>query len=117
MKLSSAPISGPWSDALARTVDRALREVREVLNGGLRLADQGTVRAFAWNTTLAPVRVDVGARPPVGLLVLRAVDATGAIVSGAAISWTWDGRTCSVSAIDGLASATNFDVTVFVVEG
>lgn len=117
MKLRAVTVAGQWSEALARTIDGALRDAAAILNGGLVLADQGIVRSFRWNTARAPVSVAIqGGRPPLGLLVLRARPSSGAAstVSGCAVTWSWDGRACVVSAIDGLASDTDYEVSALV---
>ena len=119
MKMRDVQITAEkWSGDIGRAIDGALRDVQQILNGGLRLADQARVRTFRWNSALAASKVDVGTKvPPLALLVLGARPRTqpSTVISGAEIVWTWDGRSCVVSSVGSLVG--DFDVTVLVVEG
>lgn len=110
-----------WSPALALMIDGIFRDIRKILNGGFRFRDQAVLRTFRWNTSAAPVRVTVpGDRPPLGLLLVRAVYPPPApiprVASGGTVEWFWDGKACAVESITGLAPATAYDVTLLVVE-
>lgn len=121
MKLSNLVVSGKWEGVSAR-VDEALRDIRAILNGGFRFSDQCVTRTFRWNTADAPVRVSVpSGKPPLGLVVLRAVfpppAAATRVAGGGTIGWSWDGSACAIEEITGLFPGLAYDVTVLVVEG
>ena len=107
----------------ARELTQLVREVRAILNNGIRLADQlaGGVRSFRWSSTASPVLVSAPSnRPPAGLLVLSVAESRGdlaAKVSCASITWTHSDRGILVSDIGGTTPGTDYDVTVAIVEG
>lgn len=71
---------------------------------------------FDWNSDDAPLSVrSTLTRMPAGLRVIDAVTSTGAHVSNAAISWTWDNGTIVVSAIGTLTASTDYTVMIGVV--
>lgn len=94
--------------------------VQAVVNGGATLSETmaGQVVTFDWNDDNAPtaVKAKLSARP-VAVLVLSAkrTGATEDVVSGSAVSWTWNAGLLSVSAITGLSSSTDYSVTVWAV--
>ncbi len=115
-----------FDDATAKTLDRALREVRGVLNGGVRLfGDQLAGQVFDLRF--------IGGQPigvktrllerPIAVLALSvtAISAPETSVSGAAVTWSWrptpkDGFVM-LDAIDGATAGIEYAVKLAVVEG
>lgn len=106
-----------------RQLSQFVREVRAILNGGIRLADQlaGGVRTFRWLSTAAPVLLSYqGSSTPLGVLCLRVVESRSSravVTTGATVEWTHSDRGLLVSDIGGTTPGTEYDVTVAIVEG
>jgi hypothetical protein len=81
------------------------------------LEDAESTVAFRWNSDAAPVRVITKlATRPFEVRVARATADGGATqISGAAITWAYDGGTLIVAAIGTLTASTDYDVTLTVV--
>jgi hypothetical protein len=69
---------------------------------------------FRWNSASAPVRVlTTLTRTPSSVHVESATADGGATkISGAAITWSYDGQSVIVSAIGTLSSSTDYDVVL-----
>lgn len=105
---------------VARELVQHMREVRQILNGGLRLADQMLVTSFVWRSTAAPVLLAASmASPPLAVLVLRvrSREGVGPMRSGVSCDWEYTSRGLLVSDIGGTTPGTAYDVSVLIVEG
>lgn len=120
MKIRATDIgrAGGWAEA-APLLERILRDIRLVLNGGWRVRDQALVRDVVIDTGQLPLVVDL---PPnvhaigVELVSARLQGATdGRVLSGGSISWDAQGglRLHSLSA---LAATTRYDAVIAVME-
>lgn len=117
MKVRGGIVASAW-EAARRELDGVLGDLRAILNGGLSLTDQSKVRTFIWNDANAAPRVSTGgAKRPLALLVLcaRATEG-GDVISGAPVTWRWDGTACVISAIGGLSTSTDYTVTLWISE-
>jgi hypothetical protein len=109
-------------EAVARDLDGYLREVREILNGGLRLRDQvRVVRDVVIDTAVLPVSIEVPAGlRPIGVVLVRAVEqgtADGQVISGGAVTWDAQGiGSIRIHVVDALAASTRYDAVIAVVE-
>jgi hypothetical protein len=109
-------------DAVARDLDGYLRDLRTVLNGGLRLREQMRVVVdVVIDTAALPASIDVpiGLRP-VGVVLVRAVEqgtADGQVITGGAVTWDAQGAgSLRIHAVDALAASTRYDAVIAVVE-
>lgn len=105
---------------VARELVQHMREVRQILNGGLRFSDQMRVVTFSWRSTAAPVLLAASiGTPPLAVLVLRVRNANGSgpMVSGVSCEWEYAARGLLVSDIGGTTPGTEYEVTVLIVEG
>lgn len=117
------PITVPltWSPAFARTLDGHLRDVAEVLNGGVRLGDQfaHVKTGVRWNTDVGTLRVGPFQRTVRWVIVLaaRQVGATSTAISCPTVSWSMDGGDVVISAVGTLASSTDYTLDILCLEG
>lgn len=110
-----------WDKTQARQANELVRDLLQVLNGGITIGDQfaGLKRGVRWNSTSAPISVGPFLRPIRWVLCLgaRVADAPSSVVSGCAVSWSYQGQNVVVSAIDGLSSGVAYDVDFLCMEG
>lgn len=117
------PITVPkeWSADFARALDGHLRDLLQMLNGGLRISSQiGTVKSgVRWNSDVGTVKVGPFARPVRWLVLLsaRQVGAESLAVSGAAVTWTMSGADVVISAVGTLAASTDYLLDLWCLEG
>lgn len=98
-----------------------VREVRAILNGGVRLSDQMRTARFRFLSTQVPILVDASAtRPPLALLCLSMRESRGDIattISGAAITWRHSRAGIYVEAVDGAVPGVEYEIAIAIVEG
>ena len=124
MRVSSLALRalGSWAEA-ARPLDTFVREVRSVLNGGATLTEQMAgevkrgVRYVGGETLVVNTRV---ATTPLTVLCLGAKEAltdNPTFMSGGVVSWSYDNNAVSITDISGLVAATDYLVSLWIVEG
>jgi hypothetical protein len=105
---------------MTRTMAAFARQIRGVLNGGFRFADQARVVSFRFSTQ-APVLVQtLLRRPPAGLICLSMAETRGdraRVVSGAAITWRGSADGIVIETIAGAIPGVDYDVSAAVLEG
>ena len=122
MRLRDINLVKPSWDSVARELDSWARDVRAVLNGGLRLREQVRVVVdVVIDTSVLPVSIEVPAGiRPIGVALVRAVEqgtADGQVISGGAVTWDAQGvGSLRIHAVDALAASTRYDATIVVVE-
>lgn len=105
---------------IAREVAQHMREVRAILNGGLRLADQMKVTTLRFRAGGPPMLVDASVRaPPLAVLALsvRAANGAGSVLSGVPCTWEYSRGGLLVSDIGSTTPGTEYVVAVLIVEG
>lgn len=119
--LKSIAVPAMWSEGFARVLGAYFRDLRQIVNGGVRLTDQiGTVKeAVRWNSDYGTIKVGPFARPVRWLLVLSARPRTApsAGVSGCPVTWTMEGDQLVISAVSGLSSSTDYLLDLWALEG
>ena len=109
------------SERSVRMLSEWIRDVQEILTGNLQISDQmGGVQTITYNTNIAPLAISTGLiSPPLCVRIVRAREfGTANMQSGNAVSWTWnDSGELSITAIDGLAAATDYEVTIQSLRG
>jgi hypothetical protein len=110
-------------EAAARPLDTFIREVRSILNGGVRLDEQlaGELKRgirYTGGTTLT-VSTRVKTIPDAVLCMSAREALTGDqdIGSGMAVLWTYDSGAIVIEDIDGLTANRDYLVTLWIVEG
>jgi hypothetical protein len=109
-----------WDKTQARQANELVRDLVQVLNGGIVIGDQfpGLKRHVRWNTTDAPVKVGPFLRPVQWVMCLgaRLVSAPSSVVSGCAVSWSYQGQNVVIASIEGLSSGVAYDVDLLCLE-
>lgn len=104
-----------------RGVAAFMREVRSILNGGVRFADQfsGGVRTLRFNGD--PVLVSASKmRPPLAVLCLSMREVSGnlaRVTSGAPLTWRHSLQGIYIDAVGGATPGTEYEIAVAIVEG
>lgn len=117
------PIFNP-TGVLAPIADWA-RAVRQVLSGGLTIADQmhGELKTIRWNGSAPGVTFSTKLTTrPVGIVMLDAWTDTNPDqrISGGFLSWTWKGASpaqISLLSLDSLGASVDWNVTLWIVGG
>lgn len=111
-----------WA-AASRPLDTFIREVRAILNGGVRLDEQlaGELKRgvrYTGGTTLT-VATRVKTMPDAVLCMSAREALTGDtdVGSGLAVLWSYDNGAIVIDDIDGLTANRDYLVTLWIVEG
>ena len=110
---------------LRRALERAFLSIRNVLEaarGGIRAREQLRVIDVEIDTGALPasVTIDGLTRPPLAVLLLRAVKkrtADGQTTSGTGLLWSWRGGALVIHGADVLDANTRYDCAIAVLEG
>lgn len=122
MRADKTTIDPVWTPEQARRLDNVLRAIVDAISG-LTVADNvaGSTVTFTWNTDLAPLPIEWSKSGQVAaprfVAVLKATAADGTIVSLPPVTWAYLGGSVQVSAIGSLASSTDYEVELLMVEG
>jgi hypothetical protein len=122
MRVGKTTVDPTWTPEQARRLDVVMRAIVDALSG-LTVADNvaGKTFVFTWNTDLAPLAFEwaVGSKvaAPRFVAALKATAADGTIVSLPPVTWAYLGGMVQVSAIGSLASSTDYEVELLMVEG
>lgn len=114
----------PRNDSHVSDAEQWIRAVQAILSGQWTIGDQalGEVKSFQWVADNSPANVATkSTQRPLAVLGLATKDSTGAVVSGHAVSWSWQpsstGGVVEVTAVGDTTGSDEYTVTVWIVGG
>lgn len=106
-----------------RALAKFVGETSSILNNGIHLADQlaGDVKEIRFTTGTSVNVLTKSKGRPVAVWCLRARTARtgdpGVYMSGNFVTWYFNDGKVTITAVDGLTAATDYAITIAIVEG
>lgn len=110
-----------WSAEFARELEEHLRDVTNIVNGGVRLRDQlpSVKTNVRWNSSNAPVVVGPFQKTIRWVMVLaaRQTDSPGNSAGGIPVKWTMVGSNVHLLELDSTTPGVDYDLDLWFLEG